>query len=206
MNMREIIDAVTSEDRLDELRGIKADTQVEFSNTKDVIEFMKSKGMTILGAGMYGAVFDHPSYNGRYVLKLFIDDHYADFIKYCQKNPGDQHLPKFFGKLIRLPYGGSMIRIEPLKKMPYSMFNSYELQDIRELVFAPDRLRPEDQTRLVNWADRLDQRPLLVTIFRLMQNRPRGSFMDLNPGNFMLRGDTLVVSDPYSGAPLPFEK
>jgi hypothetical protein len=210
MKMRELLldhDNLEGSSRLDELQGVRGHLAKagEFQNKNDVVAYLKQRGFAYVGHGTYAGVFDHPSFRGRYVLKVFCDKHYEVFLNYCIQHQGNDHLPKIYGKVLPLGQNGRMVRIEKLRPLTAAEYRSLELGKLNDYVW--DHLRkpsPEAERSLVAWADRNDLRDLLSTVIDVMRSKPEGALPDLNSGNFMWRGRTLVLTDPYAGAEIPF--
>ncbi|RYD65187.1 MAG: hypothetical protein EOP83_07930 [Verrucomicrobiaceae bacterium] len=197
-------------EQLDELQGIKRHgTDKDFTGRNQVVMYLQSKGFDVLGYGEYGAVCDHPSFNGKYVLKVFRDKNFEVFIDYCKANAGNRYLPKFHGKLIRLGEAAAMIRVEKLN--PVS--DDFYYQALGQLVVMVHRYthpsaNDEMRQQALDWVEDMSYEEFFETLVTLTQNAPAGAEMDLHPGNFMRRGPRggVVISDPYKGAELPFGK
>jgi hypothetical protein len=206
--MRAFINIINEAQQLDELQGVKGhlDAGKNFIHNNDVIDYLKERGLTFLGKGVYAAVFDHPSFGGRYVLKVFCDPNYEQFLNFCIKNRGNDHLPKVIGKVMPLGQNGRMVRIEKLRPFSDDDYSSWDMGILTEFAWnmMTKKPAPEDWKKLAHWADRNDLRDFCGTVFDLIRVKPKGARMDLHAGNFMWRDRTLVISDPYSGAAIPF--
>ena len=169
-----------------------------FSSMNEFIQFMSQRGFTCLGHGAYGAVFDCPEFNGKYVMKVFHDPIYLHHVKYCMAHIGNPHLPRFFGRLMKITDKAAMVRVEVLQPVQREVFRhkifpaiSY-LNGFRTREAALEKVGPG----------------LIETLEDIAKHSPSGAKLDFHGGNFMMRGDTVVVTDPYASstpnADLPF--
>jgi hypothetical protein len=192
MDMRTLIN-LCEHQQLDELQGVKAHPK-RFLSKDEFLAYMAERGFEKLGAGHYGAVFDHPAFGGRYVLKVFSDPAYEAFLEFCatHKSP---HLPRVTGKVIKVSQNARMVRLERLEPMTRAQADAADLDGMGDAAWqiakgeATIDLYPEYQGS---------------TLFELLiaLERNTGIHMStdlLGERNFMLRGDTIVVSDPYVG-------
>lgn len=206
MEMREIMNLVEGAQRIDELQGVKAHTSQKFTNKLEVYRYLISKGFSILGTGQYGAVFDHPSFRGRYVLKVFADTFYEAYLNWVVKQGGgNPHLPGIVGKVMKLTPDASMVRIERLQELPREQYNRLYARRIADILNYPNKFPQSEMDKLVPHADREGLRDLYKTLIDISYARPSGAMLDLNPGNFMKRGGTIVITDPYCGAKMAFQ-
>lgn len=190
--------------RLDELQGIRQHREQTFYTKGQVREYLEEKGFECLGIGMYGGVFDHPSFGGRYVLKVFADPFYEGFLDWCRTQDGNPHLPRIVGKVMRLTGVGRMVRIERLEPMTRVVYGQARLG--RYVTFLRDRSRvkPDEVERITAHIDGMGLTHLRETLDAVAARTPKGGEIDLSPENFMMRGETIVISDPYAGAAIPF--
>ncbi|RYD65188.1 MAG: hypothetical protein EOP83_07935 [Verrucomicrobiaceae bacterium] len=205
-NMRDLMRLVESQ-QLDELQGVKGHAQAAapLDSHDAVIDYLESKGFKRLGDGEYGGVFDHPSFKGRYVLKVFRDPMYEAFLGYCAKHPQNPHLPKIVGKVMPIGKLAHMVRIERLQDMPKQLFVNLKLDRIVASLEWPPTSHPE-QMALQNAIQQGNLHSLYTTLMSLTQAKPGRGRIDLHYGNFMLRGETIVISDPYAGAKTVFKR
>lgn len=190
---------------LNELQGVKGHAAADLRSKNDVLMYLKQKGFKIVGSGTFGIVCDHPSFGGRYVLKIFSDSAYESFIDYCVKNAGNPHLPKVFGKMIRMKTNACMVRIEVLSPMSDADWNA---------LFIPGLCRKAEQVARgelspkigMGMATHLDQESLFTTLVDVIRHKPPGAGLDLtsHAGNCMMRGNTIVVTDPFKSKDAPF--
>lgn len=203
MKMYEITESI---DPLNELHGAKKHLSKNFSSRQDVVSYMDSKGFTCLGHGTYAAVFDHPDFKNKYVLRLFHDLFYEDFIQFCLARPQNPHLPKFHGKLIKMG-NASMIRTERLD----SMFDSAAAGPVDDAI---ERMEPymEKASKgdeaahqsLLRIASEIGFEDILSTMLECYKAMPSRAHFDVSSDNIMLRSSTLVINDPWWGAKKPF--
>jgi hypothetical protein len=209
MEMRKLID-LTNESVLNELQGYRDGTlddvqQALTGSTKnhDVLatfqSFLAQKGFKVIHSGGFGIVFSRPDLN--YVIKVFLDDPaYLKFLQFCFSS-SDPHLPKFRGKLIPILKGRihavRMERLNPISSGYGNLISSLE-------EFAVSHFDPEG---FINDCHQygdprnmglLEQnKGVLETLDRLRALETPDIRFDLKPDNFMMRGDVLVVTDPF---------
>lgn len=141
-----------------------------------------------LGSGYYAQVYARPQDN--YVVKIFRpDEGYQTFLEYIRKNANNPYVPKLKGKIIKLPNGYSLVRIEKLKPIDEDLWS--------EISLAAER--PNDK----DLVDKVDKKyPGLVKFIQSLKwiaNVDDRLGYDLHPGNMMIRDDgTPVVTDPFS--------
>ncbi|RYD61313.1 MAG: hypothetical protein EOP83_17335 [Verrucomicrobiaceae bacterium] len=199
MDMRSLI-ALCESQIVTELQGIKQDAATVFDSKDHVVEFMVKKGFTVLGQGQWGAVFDHPDFKRRYVLKLFSDRYYEAFVNACIVHPGNPHLPRFFGKVMKVTDTARMVRIEKLKPFNSDQRTEEFLDDVGFEIAERGRI-----TRMQTLAaENLGLSELLPTMLSLGENLPEGAIYDIHAENIMKRGNTLVITDPWGGDHIPF--
>lgn len=196
--------------RLDELQGVKNHVAKPFARRDDVVAYLAKQGFRVLGMGNNGAVFDHPSFRGKYVLKVFSDRYYEAFLNYCIANQGNPHLPKIVGKV--MPLGGQengrMVRIEKLWPMTEAQAEEMEMDTLIgfliDHVIEGQKVTPRAQRTLDEWAARHNLQSFCQTVFDVAKHKPSGAEIDMDVPNFMWRGKTLVIADPYGGDRIPF--
>jgi hypothetical protein len=185
--------------RIDELQGIK-NYPKRFYSKNDFVDWMGERGFIKLGQGHYGAVFDHEKFGGRYVLKVFSDPAYEHFIEFCLKTQSP-HLPRFVGKVMKVSQNARMVRMERLVPMTEQQYDSayYNLDTLCYLAdliaFEPEENYEEDP----KWAREMNSpyRPMLDLLVAVLKHADNTMTMDFSSDNFMLRGKTAVLTDPY---------
>lgn len=186
---------------------------------------LQKYGWNVLGSGVNGSVAQHP--NKPYVLKLFTKDYgYQKFINFVTQNTGNKHLPVINKNVKQIP-GTNMyyLRMERLKPISQNVLWSRYQPDMLYLsllglkndlsVSNPDEdmireilnklhlgtfvLRKVDFRTL--W-DALNRKPTpsWVDISRKLVDFADSNgidFLDIHSKNLMLRGTTLVITDPF---------
>lgn len=141
-----------------------------------------------IGSGYYGQVYARPEDN--FVVKIFRHDvGYTKFLEFIRSNINNPYVPKLKGKIIKLPNRYSIVRIEKLKKIDYELFSQIEFASYN------DRNKP--------LIDEINKKyPGLLDFIDQLRNEVKNSQgkigYDLHPGNMMMRGDTPVITDPFS--------
>lgn len=149
---------------------------------KSLIKTLAKYGFTLVGAGVNGAVFQHPGY--AYVLKVYREDKMFDewlhFVRTHSRNP---HVPQIKGQTIRLNSVFSAVRMEPLSPCDPTAANSF----IEPIEIAIDSYNDVLKLKANN--------PFLGEIAAFMREWQQVS--DLTAHNMMQRADgTLVITDP----------
>ncbi len=176
----------------------------------DAMTKLKNAGWYVQGEGGASKVFHKKGYP--YVLKLF-DNHdkaYIAFIKLVQNNP-NIHFPKFFGKLIHVNETYSAIRIERLKKttsavnavdgkfIAFYLSQKYYFDKISSGEISGDMFHAMYQETY----DYMKYEPELKQACDLISDHLLDKFeLDIfgvsDDSNLMLRGNTVVITDPVS--------
>lgn len=206
MQMRDLIQIVEQVEHLDELQGVKRHTEQDFQARGDVRRYMESQGFTCLGMGTYAAVFDHPSFNKRYVLRVFHDDNYETFISFCMSQQGNPHLPRFHGKLMKMG-PAAMIRMERLEPMmDFAQAGPVDegFERIEGFLTAAVKGNQTALDKVNEIAQDIGVGELVETILKCYAAMPPRSHFDVSTDNIMRRGSTLVITDPWWGAKKPF--
>jgi hypothetical protein len=141
-----------------------------------------------IGTGYYAQVYARPEDN--YVIKIFRPDvGYSTFLKFIRDNTNNPYVPKLKGKIIKLPNNYSVVRLEKLKRIDIDLF--------KKIDFASNN--PQDKQLI----DEINQTyPGLLQFIEKLKEEVRNSQgklgYDLHRSNMMMRGDTPVVTDPFS--------
>lgn len=162
-------------------------------------EYMVANGFEYMGSGAYGTVYEKPGYP--WIFKLFKDDPaYVEFIEYSKRNASNPHVPKFKGGIIRINADTYCVRTEKLVDLPNAvyqkLFPEFEIVNaiLNDLVEEHDSMYDQLWRRFEQFKRAYpDMYEVLEFIFV-------GSsyYADLHNGNMMLRGKTLVFSDPLA--------
>ena len=135
-------------------------------------------GFKLLGSGKYASVFGHPTYP--YVIKLFMKDAaFLRWVKFCMENKNNKYVPTIRGKVIKITPNFFAIRIEKLTPFKYSQS--------KEFMSEYDKWNRDNKYVTKD-------KELAVVLDHFAQNK---SLLDLHGDNMMMRGNQVVVIDPY---------
>jgi hypothetical protein len=161
-------------------------------------EYMLEKaGYEKIGNGIYANVFAKPGAD--HVLKLFgySDLAYKDFVNMTIQNP-NIHFPKFKGKLMKVTKDYYAIRMELLTPLPKDKGDALQL--IKNYIYAyiRDSFQPFYGANQMAM-DNLEKAQPGITeaaelVATLIKNNDLG--LDLHMKNAMMRGNTIVITDP----------
>lgn len=151
---------------------------------KNLIKVLGTYGFALVGAGVNGAVFQHPGYP--FVLKVYRTDHgYDEWLYFCRTHPQNPHVPKVKGNTMRLNAIFSCVRLEVLKPC--------QNNDL-----ANEFLDPIERATSGTYKETLDliaKDPAAGEIAKYMRDWEGVS--DLTPHNVMMRANgELVIIDP----------
>ena len=203
---------------------LKPDTINELQITKDLKnrfaspkEILAKYGWNVLGYGADGAVAENP--NEKYVLKLFsTDSKYTDFVKYiAQPHQNNPHLPKISKAIKQIPGTAfSYIGMEKLQKISSKELVGKFFPEMCVLKIDAERYNMSfamsydftfsDQYRQVKlhgndiWNKIRKPDDAWFSLSEMLYSFARKEKLniDLHDDNFMLRGNTLVIIDPYN--------
>ena len=190
--------------------------------TGDPQEILQQAGWQVLGYGVDGAVAKHPK--KPYVLKLFVSKSaYVPFVHYVQTHQSNPHLPKFDRYVRKVPGTDlSYVRMEKLKPIPnegfdlakthageilslYSIAEDHNLADELDYYWLIDELGlralPKSQNLDKFYQEEGIEPPesswvqAISDLINISQSQHVG--WDLHLENMMLRGNTLVIIDPF---------
>lgn len=148
----------------------KVDTR-NTSWNKDLPSLMSKHGFKLLGSGKYASVFGNPKY--AYVLKVFMKDSaYLKWIEFAQKNKSNPYVPKVRGKVLKITPMFYAIRLEKLT--PYKGNGGQFMKDYPSLTSSD---------------------PDIQSIFDYFKKHK--ALLDLHGENMMMRGNQLVIIDPF---------
>jgi hypothetical protein len=181
---------------------------------------MRDHGWNILGTGFEATVAEKPGMP--YVLKVFPrNSKYVQFVQFCQQNPHNPYLPRFSRYVRPVPHTTfAYVRMEKLKPVnERRLMNTYaEYMCAVDQVFRSQDRSPVFWNHAMSRWD-LDELPekqgyadvascaaeapttwthTIEALILLMQSEGMKQF-DLHPDNMMLRGNTLVITDPFVG-------
>lgn len=206
------------EETLEELVGIKNkvknlpgsmpayddETRVRYTHGMKWNQVMQDHGFQQLGSGLQASVYGHPKLP--YVLKLFRSEDvaYAEWIKVAMANKNNPHMPRFVSKrMVRITQDIVAIRMEPLSPIEGIFLKIHLVSDrllegglaasqppsrlAGKLAYLPEYKHFEQYCNThPNWMAALD------IAWHSMQSHGN----DFHPGNCMLRGDDMVITDP----------
>lgn len=139
-------------------------------------DLMAQHGFKLLGAGKYASVFGNPKYP--YVIKVFMKDSaYLKWIQFALKNRNNPYVPKVKGKVVKISPVIYAIRLEKLE--PGSLSGPFAE------AYSKWRRDPNFKSDDKNIQDILDY-------FAKYKD-----LLDLHGENVMMRGNQLVVIDPF---------
>lgn len=169
-------------------------------------QILQKAGYKLLGAGSYGSVYTKPGAN--YVLKVFMADDtaYKDYVKLCMTH-NNPHFPKFTGKLVKVSNDVLAVRTEMLSEIG-GEFDSHDYDQMnRYMKFRAKYENDEHMVEQGGYVERdfyhimsLDEthnglKNALDIIADQLIGRD-GYEPDLYHENIMLRGNTVVITDP----------
>lgn len=163
------------------------------STRGDAEAVLTDAGYTQLGKGSQGVVYQKPG--SPYVLKLFNsnDEAYANFIGLALRNP-NPHFPKFFGKRVMVTPNYFAIRTEVLKpstgrEEEVGLIDRYIIQ-MRDYGAVYDEVYT-----YMNAPANVELKAACDVVSKFLKQNS-DFFCDVHPPNVMLRGNTLVLTDP----------
>lgn len=160
-------------------------------------EILLAAGYEKAGHGLYANVFIRPGENS--VLKLFNaeDQAYIDFYNLV-RNSNDIHFPKFKGRLMKITewyYAARMEKLEPLPPTMYGFNTAIIMARLDDLL--KDRRLNAQEERMLQFMREVQ--PGFIEVCEYLEKTlGENHYLDLHAGNVMLRGDTMVVTDPVS--------
>lgn len=181
------------------------------SSIQDARYILKNHGYKVLGVGSFATVFAKP--DDPWVLKLFskYDTGYLKFINLSNTMKGNPHIPKFRGKLINVNDNYYAIRMEKLDPVALLTLTPEQKETIIKFFWLVDILHQRTHNadsfhgmypikklkeRMPKILELLKEQPkLLPTLKKIVKTGTSREF-DLGDSNIMLRGDTIVITDP----------
>lgn len=167
-------------------RWSKQHDYMSLDNLKTVLDTL---GCRVIGHGMYGVVVDCDDF----VLKVFdaSDEAYLDFVDFCEKIGPCRHLPAILWDK-QIDENWWAICLEKLE--PFSIDGN---ENPKSPYFI--RWRYKKMLDRINGSNKSTGRKELDAIVDLLDEarETEGHFEDMHDGNVMLRGYTLVITDPW---------
>lgn len=174
---------------ISELKGAKTHLDQPIKNIDDLHDYMVSLGFEFVGGGEFSLVFESPLTDA--VVKVYNDECYDEFVKFCFENLTNPFLPKFRGRGVRLRDGARMIRIEKL--LPLSINDCRGIQLLTNLV-KKGGSGPHEM-----WDFTPKQQMLYNTVEALYKSLRAPCTMDIHSGNVMQRPNgQIVIIDPFA--------
>lgn len=204
-----------------ELAGVK---RFNTMTSREIAEYFKGltgdQPVSFVGSGTSAIALKI----GNTIYKFWqLDSAYEAFVKYCQGNTNNPFLPKFlsdiktmpavFMRHTQAPDDVHYIKIETLQSNDDIMSTTFEtkdgksltLHDITSIIINVKSFWTSPEKSLIKYLNShlggkytLDDLtdPLKQLIQTLMDLRTLGFKLDLHDGNFMMRGNQLVIIDP----------
>lgn len=153
---------------------------------KELDDYMQNHGFTLLGDGYMASVYGSNKYP--YAIKLFINDRgYENWLKFCFANQDNPYVPKLRSKSITTVVKDPLIRAIRMEKLAPA-------RTVGRRTEIAEFERRYDLWMYDNNYEEEDQH--LAQVFGILKHY--NNHLDLHDGNFMLRGDQLVVTDPFA--------
>lgn len=159
-------------------------------------DVMTNNGFTAMGSGSFGTVWSHPKL--QYVLKVFraTDVAYLGWVNVCIQNKNNPHFPKFIStKAFPITPEVSAIRMEKLTPTRGQLMDDI-IYFIKLTLHNETRRMSKEEIDLFN--KYCNAYPQLMDAIQILKefSYKSGFKFDIHTGNFMLRGNTLVITDP----------
>jgi hypothetical protein len=186
LNESEVLDEITRPDTMDNAQAI-----------------LEKAGYKLIGAGWYADVYAKP--DADHILKLFsvTDTAYPKFVNMTIQNP-NIHFPKFKGKMMKVNEHYYAIRMEKLTSFGKTMDILGEIEDYIAGYANYGKSWPETDVRGKEVTEEMAQlektQPGITKACDLISHLIKSGVagIDLHPGNLMMRGDTVVFTDPVA--------
>lgn len=202
------IDELTKPEDLTDFRdGYNKDTSLFKRESKKHLELlMNLHGFSKIGEGFFAQVYTHPKYKDS-VFKIFNEDaNMVTWLKECRsKSSSNPYYPRIKSKPIKIVGEMYLVRMEKLSFGPEAWQEKMEtflLTYVRYLksVITKGVPREKMQSKLEEYESEFEMYyndPAFVeamdNIMKITKNEP-----DIHSGNFMLRGNQMVLTDPVA--------
>lgn len=193
------------------LQGIK---KFQHMTWDEFINYLESHGIAVIGEGVYGQVFAHPSWN--YVVKVFDSDSgYENFLSFVTKHQQLNCLPRLKRGMVKLHQFHrrsveatgikylNIVKMERLEKLPKDLIYLTNSIGLTDLVRAMRRGDTWEEIVTEFHLDHLAKSyPNLEEVITTLQlyNKEMGvdERFDLHSNNLMYRPSTksIVITDP----------
>ena len=150
---------------------------------------LEKAGYVQLGTGAFASVYVRPGSSN--VLKLFYADDtaYIDFVKATLKYP-NPHFPKFKGKMMKITDTYYAVQMEKLREYNGSWKNPSLLSSY---IYYLQGLHDADIADEINALEK--EQPGIKAACKIIADKV-GHHLDLASNNLMMRGNTIVITDP----------
>lgn len=163
-----------------------------YSELAKFTRYLEKYGFNHLGTGNFGTVYEKPGYP--WVFKIFKGDRaYLYYIKYCKAHQDNENIPKIKGHTIRINNDTYAIRTEKLQPMVEADVAPIEKMTTYIRIRQHYELGPGQLQKLNELASAY---PGIYEILDALSTSGYG--LDIHRGNVMLRGNTIVLSDPLA--------
>jgi hypothetical protein len=157
-------------------------------------KFMQENGFSKLGSGAFANVYERPGYP--WVFKIFTrDPAYLEWLGYVTANRGNEHVPKLRGKPFKINNDTFAVRMEKLSPLP----DNYHDDPLIDAVMWGGVPPTSQSKRTITDAGHTDLLSVLSAINNIAyggNSHTKDYGADLHRFNVMLRGNTLVITDP----------
>jgi len=171
---------------------------------------MKQK-FEILGSGSYAEVYGRKDLP--YVLKIPFnrDNPWFKFAEFAIKNKGNKHLPKikFLEKYVDSGFFVAAVeKLTPIQNLDSMGLDHYVIIEIIDLILRNNtyklfsnymnyisknyQYRSEESKKTIKFFQ-----PQLSSLYKITITLQNHSSLDLHDGNIMMRGNTIVITDPW---------
>lgn len=183
---------------VNDIRGLH--DSIPEASSQEVEEFFKDKGWKIVGQGAYSIVLDKP--NSKFVIKANLkpDPGFSQFALICHKynNP---HFP-VISEVRQIKVGNIILYIYMIEKLRKPSENDYIVDEVAH--YSENAITFDESVE--NYYDNMEsivsdyfkKRPKLVEAINIISKNKKFFRVDMHPDNFMMRGKTVVITDPLA--------
>ncbi len=173
-------------------------TRTRWGRERNIFDWLERNDFELLGEGGYASVWTD---DRRSVVKVFENDPcYAMFVNFCRHHRGNPHLPRVT-KIYPIKKNSGIVFMELLK--PSKHLHDKIIEGAQGYVYwlNQTRLNFAVSERIIKKATDFAEKngSLSAILDELITECPLdGCRVDLHVNNFMYRGDTLVIIDPFA--------
>lgn len=148
-----------------------------------------------LGRGIFATVLAKS--DSSHCLKLFDSDDaaYKKFVALAMQNP-NPHFPRFRGKLMKVTDRYYAIRMETLTPFPKTTENQLLAMQIDDYIAEIKRGNQMLSSQMATMDELEKTQPGIKKACELIGTTLSSRIIDIHLENIMLRGDTIVITDP----------